>query len=152
MFLGQGGHGITCPPGVNPRWFAPEIIEQSMPLSKPSDIWSFGMLALELMTGEQPYNDIRREITVSLRVTKGELPKHPGRSAESRGLSTELWNLMQRCWRMRPEDRPSMTEIKLQLERIRTGQRSASIRSGETRDLVWIFCLGLTGDQNQGFL
>jgi serine/threonine protein kinase len=152
MLLGQGRHGITCPPGVNPRWFAPEIIGQSQSLSKPSDIWSFGMLALELMTGEQPYSYIRRDVTVSLAVTSGKLPEHPGHSAESNGLCTELWSTMQRCWQIRPEDRLSMTEIRLCLENIQARNVYASINSGGTCNLVCIFCLVLIGDQNQGLL
>lgn len=38
-------------------WMAPEVIQAST-FSKSSDIWSYGVLLWELLTGEMPYKNI----------------------------------------------------------------------------------------------
>ena len=37
--------------GLNGRWIAPELI-RGQEAREASDVWSFGMVVLELMTGE----------------------------------------------------------------------------------------------------
>lgn len=79
------------------------------------------MLCLELMTGEQPYNGIPKEINVALQLVGGHLPQRPGSSATARGLTDELWTLMQQCWRKEPTARPTMGQIRLSLKDLRGG-------------------------------
>lgn len=38
-------------------WMAPEVIKEST-FSKASDVWSYGVLLWELLTGETPYKGI----------------------------------------------------------------------------------------------
>jgi son of sevenless-like protein len=115
----QIGQGHTNPTSANPRWFAPELILQHKSRSMQSDVWSFGMLCLELMTGEHPFSDLPRDVNVTMQLARGKLPSRPGPLATARGLSDELWALMHQCWSKRPESRPSMTIIKSKLEHMK---------------------------------
>lgn len=104
---------------VNPRWSAPELVRETASVSTYSDVWSFGMLCLEVLTGELPYATIKKDYTVMQKVGDGEPPDHPGRVAEQNGLSKQMWTVMQKCWNRKPEARFSMTEVKHALLGIR---------------------------------
>jgi hypothetical protein len=85
------------------------------------------MLALELMTGEQPFSHIQRDITVMFELTNGRLPERPTEPARSRGLGQALWDLMLRCWAQTPDSRPSMTEVRTILEQIKAERKTPMI-------------------------
>ncbi|KAF8061461.1 hypothetical protein FPV67DRAFT_1509075 [Lyophyllum atratum] len=118
-FLEDCGQGMTSSQALNPRWFAPELFRQTDPLSPYSDVWSFAMVCLELMTGEQPFSRISRDIMVLRELDHGKLPERPGRQVTAQGLSDDLWSLMKKCWHKKPEARPSMTDVKERLADIR---------------------------------
>jgi son of sevenless-like protein len=103
---------MTTSYSVNPRWFSPELLTESGPVSTHSDVWSFGMLCLEILSGDVPFADIRRDIAVLREIDNGALPKHPGRDAISQGLSDAIWQVLQKCWEREPTMRPSITEVK----------------------------------------
>jgi len=44
------------------------------------------------------------------KITLGELPVHP-EGSEARGLTTELWNGLAKCWHTKPEDRITVPEV-----------------------------------------
>ncbi|KAF8892698.1 ras guanine nucleotide exchange factor domain-containing protein [Infundibulicybe gibba] len=112
------GQGMTSSPGVNPRWFAPELLRQNGPVSTHSDVWSFAMVCLELMTGDQPFHGVSGTSPcygklIRVRYLIDQVVGYLAR------LTDELWALMKRCWNKKPEMRPSMTEIKSKLAEIR---------------------------------
>ncbi|TFK72558.1 ras GEF [Pluteus cervinus] len=113
------GQGVTSVSGINPRWFAPEVVQQTEPLSTHADIWSFGMVCLEIISGQQPYSTISRDISVVRELDQGKTPERPGRHIMQQGLTDELWSLMQKCWQKKPRLRPSMTQVRLKLSSIR---------------------------------
>ncbi|GJE91741.1 kinase-like protein [Phanerochaete sordida] len=96
------------------RWRAPEASDYHAP-TIASDVWEFGMTILEVLTGTNPYPEIRSDNGVC--VTVG----WPGYSGPKRPvcdqISDELWAAMQRCWHNKPEDRTTMAAIRDALRR-----------------------------------
>lgn len=73
------------------------------------------MFCLEILSGEQPYAKILRDVDVLHEIGHGKLPERPGRLATPHGLTDEMWILMKKCWNKKPELRPSIAEIKMKL-------------------------------------
>jgi len=92
------------------RWFAPEriTITSVTPPTKEVDIWSFGLLCLEVFAGEDPYRSYS-DFYVLVLLKEGTTPEHPGSTAV--GLTSRMWQLMQSCWQINPAERPLMSEI-----------------------------------------
>ncbi|KAK0210526.1 kinase-like domain-containing protein [Desarmillaria ectypa] len=118
-FLADCGKGMTSSPTINPRWGAYELLQTSGTISTFSDVWSFAMVALEILSDEQPFSYIQGDAIVQHEVYLGRFPRRPGRDVTARGLSDDVWSLMQCCWRKKPQSRPPMTEIKEKLLFIR---------------------------------
>ncbi|XP_078097928.1 mitogen-activated protein kinase kinase kinase 10 [Mustelus asterias] len=89
-------------------WMAPEVIKSSL-FSKSSDVWSFGVLLWELLTGEAPYREIDGlAVAYGVAVNKLTLPI-PSTCPEPFG------KLMEDCWNSDAHGRPSFTSILDQL-------------------------------------
>ncbi|XP_016418156.1 mitogen-activated protein kinase kinase kinase 11-like [Sinocyclocheilus rhinocerous] len=89
-------------------WMAPEVIKSST-FSKGSDIWSYGVLLWELLTGEAPYRGIDGlAVAYGVAVNKLTLPI-PSTCPEP------FTQLMSECWDQDPHRRPSFSSILQQL-------------------------------------
>ncbi|XP_069092258.1 tyrosine-protein kinase Blk [Pleurodeles waltl] len=82
------------------KWTAPEAINFGIFTIK-SDVWSFGILLTELVTyGRIPYPGMTNPEVIRHLDTGYRMPcpeKCP----------PELYEIMMRCWKMKPEDRPT---------------------------------------------
>lgn len=96
----------SCSSGLtgSVRWAAPEVLDGTTE-SASSDIYSFGMVILELLTGAPPYFEYRSGAAVIRALMKGAQPKRP---IERVWFSDKLWALTQRCWSIEPGSRPTM--------------------------------------------
>lgn len=103
-----------APNPSNPRWMAPEILRGTGSASTHSDVWSYGMLCLEILSDEHPYSDKRHDIAVIREIDGGNHPKRP-EIATAHGLSDGMWTLLRKCWQQKPESRPSISEVRAQL-------------------------------------
>ncbi|XP_060031525.1 mitogen-activated protein kinase kinase kinase 9 isoform X2 [Erinaceus europaeus] len=92
-------------------WMAPEVIRASM-FSKGSDVWSYGVLLWELLTGEVPFRGIDGlAVAYGVAMNKLALPI-PSTCPEP------FAKLMEDCWNPDPHARPSFTNILDQLTTI----------------------------------
>ncbi|XP_067124061.1 mitogen-activated protein kinase kinase kinase 11-like isoform X2 [Centruroides vittatus] len=92
-------------------WMAPEVIKTST-FSKGSDVWSYGVVLWELLTGETPYKGIDAlAVAYGVAVNKLTLPIPST-------CPTAFSRLMKACWDPDPHNRPTFVDILHDLEEI----------------------------------
>ncbi|XP_043549318.1 mitogen-activated protein kinase kinase kinase 13 [Chiloscyllium plagiosum] len=90
-------------------WMAPEVIRNE-PVSEKVDIWSFGVVLWELLTGEVPYKDVDSSAIIW---GVGSNSLHlPVPSTCPDGFKI----LMKQTWHCKPRNRPSFRQILLHLD------------------------------------
>uniref|UniRef100_A0ACD5XYH6 Uncharacterized protein n=1 Tax=Avena sativa TaxID=4498 RepID=A0ACD5XYH6_AVESA len=93
------------------RWMAPEVIEHK-PYDHKADVFSFGILMWELLTGKIPYEYLTPLQAAVGVVQKGLRPTIP------KNAHAKLAELLQKCWQQDPALRPDFSEILETLQKI----------------------------------
>uniref|UniRef100_A0A1B0AN14 mitogen-activated protein kinase kinase kinase n=1 Tax=Glossina palpalis gambiensis TaxID=67801 RepID=A0A1B0AN14_9MUSC len=112
-------------------WMPPEVISRGT-YSKSSDVWSYGVLLWELITGETPYkgfDSLSVAYGVAVNTLTLPIPK----------TCPEAWGkLMKSCWASDPHNRPGFKDVLLKLEDIaRSGFTSTPQESFHTMQDGW---------------
>ncbi|KAF9245404.1 kinase-like domain-containing protein, partial [Melanogaster broomeanus] len=104
------------------RWAAPENLylniqisgdnTENVPRVPPttqSDIYSFGRIMLQVLTGKVPYHYYPADAPVVLAISRGENPQRPGLAT----ITDHRWAFIQKCWSTVDEgqSRPSDEEV-----------------------------------------
>ncbi|KAK7683109.1 hypothetical protein QCA50_013782 [Cerrena zonata] len=105
----------TSTGGPANNWLAPELVSSTSPSppTKPSDVYAFGCLCIEVYTGEPPYGNIALG-TLLRRISNGIKPPRP-HFYGGKLMSDQLWSLVDSCLSFLPGDRPTASRLASEL-------------------------------------
>ncbi|KAJ0560242.1 putative protein kinase RLK-Pelle-LRR-III family [Helianthus annuus] len=119
---------------------APECRDPRKPITQQADVYSFGVLLLELLTGKTPYQDLVLEHGSDIpkwvksvrdeETESGDEPTSSGNETSEEKL-TALLNIAMACISLVPENRPVMKEV---LRMIRETRAEAAHVSSNSSD------------------
>ena len=96
---------------------APELLDpekfgkkNSRP-TKPGDMYAFGMVVYEVLTGLDPFNHKKDVAIFSLirLIVNGERPAKP-MNAKKIGLGSQTWKFVRKCWLSDSKKRPTVEQ------------------------------------------
>ena len=91
------------------QWMAPESLTRYCVYTEQSDIYSYGVILWEIMTGKWPYEGITEKEILN-RTEQGRREEIP------QTVPTVYAEIIRRCWSKNPNERPSLTEIIREIE------------------------------------
>ncbi|KAG2153951.1 kinase-like domain-containing protein [Suillus clintonianus] len=97
-----------CHPGAL-RWTAPELLdeESASAVTAQSDMYSFGCIVLQVLTGNIPWPHLTGDFAICRKVSfEGKMHPRP----DGDRIIDRHWTFMTRCWSKSPDDRPSAEE------------------------------------------
>ena len=114
--------------GDTSDYMAPEILREGVRSSKEADMYAFGIVVYEVITGIRPFGK-RREAEVVLHTTRGNRPNRP-EDPVAVGFSQGTWEFVDQCWDRDQERRPTAREALEHFERV--AKTSTVINPGPT--------------------
>lgn len=95
--------------GILP-YVAPEVLDKKQQHTKASDVYSFGIVMVELSSGQPPFGDCEHDERLLFRICLGgDRPK----CAE--GTPECYLNIVEKCQHANPDERPTIIEIYSQI-------------------------------------
>ena len=121
------------------RWMSPELLDPDQfgikdgRLTRGSDSYAFGMVILEVFSGQPPFKQYR-DVVVMRMVLEG---KRPGRPSGPEGVwfTDGLWQMLTLCWKSQRESRPSIGAILEFLERGSSTWKPSSMQAGDDEEM-----------------
>ncbi|XP_032676014.1 uncharacterized protein LOC116846385 [Odontomachus brunneus] len=93
------------------KWMAIEALTHQI-YTTYSDVWAFGILLWEIVTlGAMPYPSTPTNRILQLLKSGYRMERPPN-------CGRELYNIMYSCWNLRPQSRPTFTELKQSLDKL----------------------------------
>ncbi|RHZ89390.1 hypothetical protein Glove_15g46 [Diversispora epigaea] len=96
--------------GVLP-YIAPEVLSGDEEYTKAADVYSFGIIAYEIVTGFPPYPDIPHDKDLAMKICNGLRPKIPFHTPKL------ITRMIMRCWDARVTHRPTFKELMNELHK-----------------------------------
>ncbi|CAI9269729.1 unnamed protein product [Lactuca saligna] len=88
------------------QWMAPELLnDESHLVTEKVDVYSFGVVMWELLTGDEPYNNMHHKSIIE------GIIKNTLRPAIPTWCDAEWKSLMESCWSSDPQERLPFSEI-----------------------------------------
>ena len=84
--------------------------------TKRSDCYALGMVMYEVLSGRVPFS-LHHSCTIAVRVSRGERPVRP-QGAERELFANGVWEVLERCWTPKPNDRPRIGDVLQSLEEV----------------------------------
>ncbi|XP_030632219.1 RAF proto-oncogene serine/threonine-protein kinase isoform X2 [Chanos chanos] len=111
----SGSHQVEQPSG-SILWMAPEVIrmQDNNPYSFQSDVYSYGIVLYELMTGELPYSMVANRDQIIFMVGRGYLS--PDLSKLYKSCPKAMKRLVADCIKKSKDDRPLFPQILSSIE------------------------------------
>ncbi|KZP25091.1 kinase-like protein, partial [Athelia psychrophila] len=108
----QGTSYITSTMGGNVRWLASELLyvaeDGIIPMvNTHSDVYSYGSVTLEILSGQLPFPYLPREAQVIMQLYSGIKCRRP----EAPYVTDQLWVFINKCWLDIPAARPAAEEL-----------------------------------------
>lgn len=135
---------VSGPIQASFRWQAPELFaeiggwsnQNLLGTSAPqnnlaTDIYAWSCVCYEIFTDQIPFFEYSQELVVSKNIIAGVRPTLSNAlktRCAARGLTDEMWALMNECWHSQPSKRPTSTQI---LTHFATAQSSDNRPPGE---------------------
>ncbi|KAG8934434.1 hypothetical protein FRC00_012135 [Tulasnella sp. 408] len=91
------------------RYMSPELLNENVIHPLQSDVWAFGCLALEMLTGQLPFHKSQGPTHVIIELSMKKLPASLEEPPVS-DLPPGLVLLLELCWKEEPSARPTMTK------------------------------------------
>ncbi|KAG8902678.1 hypothetical protein FRB99_004267 [Tulasnella sp. 403] len=97
------GHGT-------PRYLAPELWDDK-PKSFESDAFAFGMTIYEILSGNEPFPNLKSCETICRAILEGERPPRESSTSKSSDdrVYESVWDIAKRCWEAEAPSRASIT-------------------------------------------
>lgn len=113
----SGGQQYHQPSG-SILWMAPEVIRMQVdnPYSFQSDVYAYGIVLYELLSGQLPYTEINNKDQIIFMVGRGYL--RPDLKKVRTDTPAELRKLMENCIKFDREDRPKFKDIAISIQSI----------------------------------
>ena len=99
-----GPQDLTLQPG-NLRWMAPEIFRQNSIYTLKADVYSFGLVVWEIVTGQLPFSDFEPAAAAA------QMAYHQQRPMISESCPKAIAVVISTCWHATGRNRPSFRDI-----------------------------------------
>ncbi|GBC09331.1 hypothetical protein RclHR1_08780002 [Rhizophagus clarus] len=145
--LGISKSATECADNINENYgiipyMAPEIF-QGQKYTTASDIYSFGMIMWEFMTGRRPFWDRNHDIELIIKICDGLRPQIVTNAPEG------YVELMKECWHSDPHKRPIADDLESKVWKIKKNERKNSKNNNPTK-IIKSLDIGPVSKNNPG--